>query len=93
MVSGIPNFDSRLRADTRSEPLFFLHHAQIDRLWWQWQQADASRGLDYNGITKNREGTFGEASLDDKLPMGGLADDLSVREVMSTIDSVLCYKY
>lgn len=22
-----------------SDPVFFLHHANIDRLWWQWQQA------------------------------------------------------
>lgn len=22
------------------DPLFFLHHAYLDRVWWQWQQRD-----------------------------------------------------
>lgn len=22
------------------DPIFFLHHAYLDRVWWQWQQKD-----------------------------------------------------
>jgi tyrosinase len=22
-----------------SDPIFWMHHANVDRLWWQWQQA------------------------------------------------------
>lgn len=30
--------------------LFFLHHANVDWLWWQWQQADpANRLYAYGG--------------------------------------------
>lgn len=28
-----------------SDPLFFLHHTYLDRVWWQWQQADLSTRL------------------------------------------------
>lgn len=21
-----------------NDPVFFLHHCNVDRLWWQWQQ-------------------------------------------------------
>lgn len=27
------------------DPIFFLHHANVDRLWWQWQQANLSARL------------------------------------------------
>jgi tyrosinase len=32
------------------EPLFFLHHSNLDRLWWLWQQANlTSRLTDMGG--------------------------------------------
>lgn len=27
------------------DPIFFLHHAYLDRVWWQWQQANLSSRL------------------------------------------------
>lgn len=27
------------------DPVFFLHHANLDRLWWQWQQANLTARL------------------------------------------------
>lgn len=27
------------------DPVFFLHHANVDRLWWQWQQANLTARL------------------------------------------------
>lgn len=34
------------------DPLFFLHHTNLDRLWWEWQSANlSSRLTDMNGRT------------------------------------------
>lgn len=27
------------------DPLFFLHHANLDRIWWQWQNVDPTNRL------------------------------------------------
>lgn len=27
------------------DPVFFLHHAYLDRVWWRWQQNDLSTRL------------------------------------------------
>lgn len=26
--------------DSCNDPLFFMHHAYLDKLWWEWQMAD-----------------------------------------------------
>ncbi|KAL4866978.1 hypothetical protein BDV12DRAFT_198707 [Aspergillus spectabilis] len=31
--------------ESNGDPIFYLHHAYLDRLWWQWQQADPGRRL------------------------------------------------
>ncbi|KNG83998.1 hypothetical protein ANOM_007775 [Aspergillus nomiae NRRL 13137] len=31
--------------DSINEPLFFMHHAYLDKLWWEWQLADYPRRL------------------------------------------------
>jgi tyrosinase len=31
--------------ESSGDPIFFLHHAYLDRLWWQWQQADEANRL------------------------------------------------
>ncbi|KAF9872022.1 hypothetical protein CkaCkLH20_10654 [Colletotrichum karsti] len=28
-----------------NDPIFFLHHAQVDRLWWRWQREDPAARL------------------------------------------------
>ncbi|KAF5667277.1 monophenol monooxygenase (tyrosinase) [Fusarium heterosporum] len=77
-----------------NEPLFFLHHAQIDRIWWMWQQQNSSRLSEYTGDawkypTKDLE----EVSLEDVLGMGGIDDDITVKDVMDIENGPLCYHY
>jgi tyrosinase len=78
-----------------NEPLFFLHHPQIDRIWWQWQQKNITERRDqYFGDKLDEYGfTEGPASLTDVLKMNGLAPDITVKDIMDTSDPRWCYKY
>jgi tyrosinase len=80
-----------------SDPIFFLHHAQIDRLWWLWQEeSPKTRYTEFSGYkTPDQfDGTTPPpASLDDILLMNGLAQDLKVKDLMTTKNSLLCYSY
>lgn len=74
------------------DPVFFLHHAQLDRLWWLWQHRSLStRERDYAGVTARNSTT--RASLTDIIKVGGLGKDLETKDVMSTRNQLLCYKY
>ncbi|KAG6357602.1 hypothetical protein INS49_013479 [Diaporthe citri] len=35
------------------DPPFFLHHAYVDRLWWEWQQADPDTRTNPIGSLRN----------------------------------------
>ena len=75
-----------------SDPIFFLHHTQIDRLWWQWQQKEPSKRLkQYHG--RSRSDLEFDALLTDRLDMFGLAPSIKVQDVMDTEKNGLCYKY
>ncbi|KAI9055050.1 hypothetical protein LZ554_000016 [Drepanopeziza brunnea f. sp. 'monogermtubi'] len=80
-----------------NDPIFFLHHAQVDRFWTLWQKRDpAKRNTEYAG-PQTQDQFDGvkppEAGLDDWMPMRGLAPDLQVRDVMTTQNELLCYTY
>lgn len=75
-----------------SDPVFFLHHTQLDRIWWKWQQMDSSRHFQqYTGKAKHN--STESASLDDILPLDGLARAAKVSEIISTESGLLCYRY
>ncbi|KAL5343831.1 hypothetical protein BJX70DRAFT_393253 [Aspergillus crustosus] len=79
-----------------NDPVFYLHHAQVDRLWWSWQRVSPERSEQYNGPARNVEVV--EARLDDVLDLGGLGLDLrfgkvTVRDVMNIEGGLLCYRY
>lgn len=74
-----------------NDPIFFLHHAQVDRVWWKWQQQNPSvRNFDYSG---NKFPPIAPATLDDLMLFSGFASDPKVRDVMVTNTDLLCYKY
>jgi tyrosinase len=77
-------------ASAPNDPLFFLHHVQVDRLWWMWQQGgQGSRVMQYTGPKDDADST---PSLDDVLPPP-LGDGTKIRDIMSTEGDLLCYRY
>ncbi|KAI9047326.1 hypothetical protein LZ554_008773 [Drepanopeziza brunnea f. sp. 'monogermtubi'] len=78
-----------------NDPIFFIHHAQIDRLWWLWQQQHPSqRNVEFAG-PKYEDGEMAATGADvtDRVLMLGLGKDHSVRGLLTTKSDVLCYKY
>ena len=74
------------------DPVFFLHHANLDRLWSKWQQTDPVHKLSaYGG--KAHSLTTESASLEDMLDVGGLLESVPVSAVMETTSGMFCYQY
>lgn len=73
------------------DPTFFLHHAQIDHMWWRWQIHAPQLFWSYNGEVKILQGEFERAaSLEDPLEMGRLAFRVTVAGIVSTESDLLC---
>jgi tyrosinase len=85
-----------------NDPIFWLHHTQLDYMWSLWQKADKSRLADIGGArTIDGFGPSGDkvelTTLDTPLWMGFMNDDVPVKAVMDTLnrdgEGVLCYEY
>ncbi|KAF2435605.1 Di-copper centre-containing protein [Tothia fuscella] len=79
-----------------NDPMFFMHHAQVDHMWSMWQGMSEANAKAFNGpISPNGTGL---STLDSPLYMTPfLAPDLPVKAVMDTENKdgsgILCYKY
>lgn len=81
-----------------SDPIFWLHHANMDRFWWSWQSKNLSARLsDFSGPLvqmdyDNEQG--GNATLNTEIRIGQSVNiTMKVRDVMNIQGNVLCYKY
>ncbi|QIW97365.1 hypothetical protein AMS68_002883 [Peltaster fructicola] len=77
------------------DPLFFLHHAQVDRIWILWQQLDVeNRQYAISGTsTLNNDPPSAEMTLNDILPFGFVANDRMFGDLMDTFVGPFCYRY
>lgn len=81
------------------DPLFYLHHTQLDRLWYIWQGRAPERLTEYSGHGGRHSVEL--AKITDKIQMGGWAEEIEVRQVMDTEgaaksddeQALLCYRY
>ncbi|MCJ1469438.1 hypothetical protein MMC07_008071 [Pseudocyphellaria aurata] len=71
------------------DPLFYLHHAQVDRIWTRWQQLDLTTrqyALSGTGTVRNYPPSplF---NLNDTLNLGSLSPEgpRPIRDIMSTV--------
>jgi tyrosinase len=87
------------------DPTFYLHHNYIDRVWWQWQQADAkSRMFDVSGNSLNTtylaeqgyvapKGGYAETTLEYVLSVADIVPDVQIVDVVNVQGGYLCYEY
>lgn len=79
------------------DPIFFLHHAQIDRIWYLWQNRN---------LTERQYAITGTGTMFNypPSPLFRLNDTVSlevlspggprpIREVLNTLGGPFCYKY
>ncbi|KAF4773246.1 hypothetical protein HER10_EVM0007937 [Colletotrichum scovillei] len=99
MLEGLPHaqihsiiFGDMGPATSPNEPLFFLHHGNVDRAWAKWQGRNATRLTDYAGFN-NPDKTI-SASITDTMPVLELVDvEPVVKDYMDTLSGPLCYTY
>lgn len=79
------------------DPAFWLHHAQIDRTWWIWQNQDLKTRLTTNAvggsITMMNNPPARDGLLTDMLEMGVLGKSYTIGDVINTQGGPLCYIY
>nr|ATU82297.1 tyrosinase [Macrocybe gigantea] len=75
------------------DPLFYLHHANLDRIWWLWQQEDASKRLYQISGRSTVEPPYKNVTLDFPLDMVDEAEVLRIKDVMDIRRRPLCYEY
>ncbi|KAJ7698575.1 tyrosinase [Mycena rosella] len=75
------------------DPVFYLHHANLDRIWWIWQQMDLPERLfDVSGRS-SVDPPFVNITLAFELKMLNLAPLVPIRDVMDPRSQPLCYTY
>jgi len=68
-IPGFTGGDMVDRYSSPGDPLFFLHHANLDRVWWQWQEQDLSvRMADISELTDTVP-PYENVALEWELPM------------------------
>jgi tyrosinase len=91
-VGGDPGSDF---LTSPGDPYFFLHHAQIDRAWWTWQNLDPARRTEaIYGTVVIGDPTAPETKLGDAMSLGfAWEGNVTIRETMSTMAGGFCYVY
>ncbi|KAI0134261.1 hypothetical protein BJ170DRAFT_716707 [Xylariales sp. AK1849] len=84
------------------DPLFYLHHANMDRLWYTWQRVDwQKRKSDIAGPDTQFAYPFNffgdipykNVTLDYQMSFGSLMKSRNISEVMDPQAGALCYTY
>lgn len=78
-----------------ADPAFFLHHANVDRMWALWQEKDeTTRRMALNGTASMYDAPdTPEVTLDTMMDYGKLDQARAIREMVNPIEGKFCYRY
>ncbi|PBK95601.1 Di-copper centre-containing protein [Armillaria gallica] len=72
--------------------IFWLHHAMVDKVWYDWQNANELKQRAFEGGSYPNGGPP-NLHMDLVTTGEGMFDDFIIRDVISTTDGILCYSY
>ncbi|KAK9774374.1 putative Tyrosinase copper-binding domain-containing protein [Seiridium cardinale] len=79
-----------------SDPIFWLHHAFIDRVYYAWQLKAASR---FTSIDSGVDAKGTKLTLDYVITVGGIRPDVTIRDILNPLGgaaigrTTFCYLY
>ncbi|KAH6659725.1 tyrosinase [Truncatella angustata] len=78
-----------------NDPMFWLHHSQIDRTWWVWQnQKPVDRAFDISGTnTVFNTPPSPNTTIEDTINLGIIQPDMAIKNGVSTVAGPYCYIY
>ncbi|KAF2999498.1 hypothetical protein E8E13_008840 [Curvularia kusanoi] len=79
-----------------NDPVFFMHHAMLDRVWWLWQALHLNQAKTIAGtVTLFNKPPSRDAKLDDVVSTNWLnLEDRKIEELLGSLDgSPFCYIY
>ncbi|TEB22149.1 Di-copper centre-containing protein [Coprinellus micaceus] len=74
------------------EPLFFLSHMNLDRMWWHWQWRDYRKRLYYIDGPSTVNGTD-NVTLDFVMDFPRISSNVTIRDVMDLTKEPNCYTF
>ncbi|KAL1598905.1 hypothetical protein SLS60_008050 [Paraconiothyrium brasiliense] len=81
-------------ANSPADPLFYLHHGNLDHIFWTWQQKDLAARLDQVGGPVVPFDYSGQnVTLDFQINMGALSGNATLKDLLNTAGDILCYTY
>ncbi|KZL63894.1 tyrosinase central domain-containing protein [Colletotrichum incanum] len=90
-LGGNPSSDVFL---SPGDTAFYLHHGQMDRVYWIWQNLDwANRQTIFGTNTTMNQPPSPEVKLDDVMTFGPLGAGITLRQAMDTVNGPFCYVY
>lgn len=76
------------------DPVFFLHHAMLDRVYWLWQALHPALAKTIAGtLTLFNDPPSRDTSVNDLIDLGVNAPLLKISNLQDTLGSDLCYIY
>lgn len=91
---------------SNNDPLFYLHHAMIDKLYWEWQNKDLRNFYAFEGGSVQKLSTWAEyvqypngaapwLNLNSTIPGDGMWDteNITIWDVVDIQNGILCYDY
>jgi tyrosinase len=89
---------------TPNDPIFFMHHAMVDKVWYDWQHEHEANFWSFQGgsvealenatfFYANPNGAAPWLNFNSTVPMDGLFEEYTIFDLMDTTSDTLCYIY